>query len=323
MKDTPLQYLTDQRAAGRTLRDKLPAIRRASQWYLYTHDGRKIFDMYLGNGRAVYGHKPHPLARDFKRLVDQGHLTALPSPHYRHMVRQARALYPDYPVVYLYPSLSAAIAAVTSAARAGSVPLVWHDPLFPAPAAPTGGAAGAGASPLTVGISRPLMGPAAAPPASHHLLLPLLPLPIDNAPQLLLQRTGDGGAPTSLVPDISRVLADHTALVSGAMLRAMLAALRTLAGAPSRVIVHANRSDYTSLPPGAGSPLPGLPTGAWECIGNYLISSLAAPQYTRLFDALLEKNILINPNRNAPTVLPFCAPRKDYLRFVQTTTQAL
>ena len=323
MKDAPLQYLTDQRAADRTLRDKLPAIRRASQWYLYTHDGRKIFDMYLGNGRAVYGHKPHPLARDFKRLVDQGHLTALPSPHYRHMTRQARTLYPDYPVAYLYPSLSAAIAAVTSAAaRAGSVSLVWHDPLFSAPAAPTG-AAGASA-PLTVGISRPLMGPAAAPPASHHLLLPLLPLPIDNAPQLLLQRTGDGGAPSgSLVPGISRVLADHTALASGAMLRAMLAALRALAAPSSQTIVHANRSDYTALPPGAGSPLPGLPAGAWKCIGNYLISSLAAPQYTRLFDALLEKNILINPNRNAPTILPFCAPRKDYLRFVQTTNGAL
>jgi hypothetical protein len=85
-----------------TLMAKVPPLRRARGWRLYTEGGKRLLDMYCDEGRAVMGAKPGEQGKFAKALIDMGLASAYPS---LWEARLRKALYdwaPDYPIARFY-----------------------------------------------------------------------------------------------------------------------------------------------------------------------------------------------------------------------------
>ena len=274
------------------LRHHLPPIRRAHEWYLYSVDGRKIFDMYLSNGRALFGHKPYPFGRRMKQSIDQGLFASLPTKLERHLFTQCRSIFHEYERFYIFHN-TAHLIDYARAHIAPNRPIHWLDPaITPMNNAPPS------TDSISIAIGRPLL---RLP--TCELLAPLAPFPYESAPQLLCQRAGSAYTFTS-------------SLCGGFMLRALRQAIQYFAPSyQSHAIRHRNRHDYITLP----RPTPDLQHTFWKQNGNYLLADIPADAYPRIFQRYLEHDILINPSAHAPTILPFNVPRADYMKFVDVS----
>lgn len=149
-------------SAARRLR-RLPPVRRARGFRLYTLGGERFVDLWQASGRAILGHGG-PAVAHVKRVLDRGTLAPAPSTAERQLVQALRRLLTGYPPfnVAVYGTMEAAVAAAAAALGLPPDRCVPREPLAPS----------ATASPLA--LWRPFL-PPADPETAAQLLLPVLP----------------------------------------------------------------------------------------------------------------------------------------------------
>jgi hypothetical protein len=86
----------------------VPQIKRARFYWLYDKHGNRILDLCQDSGFALLGYRPSNLTRTIKNCLSQGLTGGLPSRFHQRIINQLNGLYPDFPHVYLFNSLTRA-----------------------------------------------------------------------------------------------------------------------------------------------------------------------------------------------------------------------
>ena len=272
---------------------QLPPVERARAYWLYTAQGR-YFDMYLGEGRALFGHRPPRLGLAIKSYISKGLYSAYPHVLSRRLLRNIQRLYPSYAHVVIYANRTRALQALSqiigSAIDVTNIydpaqTTHYHNVLRP-----------------SVAFSRPLL---KSPPAD--ILLPVLPLPLSDAPQIVCSSsqwkdilTGDPLSPL-LLAAIQQSLALMDINRSKEMLQAPLRS--------------SHRSDWIDPAPRFGAQIQRHKWRGWNLIANYLNWQGERHNYHLRFQALLKAQILIHPLPEGISILPPLCTKSDYLRF--------
>ncbi|GHV84099.1 hypothetical protein AGMMS50212_14390 [Spirochaetia bacterium] len=75
-------------------RSKLPVIKRARGFRLYTQDGKRLVDLWQCGGEAILGHKPNNLLRDLKNTAERGLFAPFPNPQEKRLLKALEKLFP-------------------------------------------------------------------------------------------------------------------------------------------------------------------------------------------------------------------------------------
>jgi len=184
------------------LRGRVPVVRRAREYHLYSVSGKRYLDLWQNGGRSLLGHKPGRLTTVLKNTIDRGLIADLPSVFYARLIRALQGLFPAYREFRLSGNLAEALQLVSlylgrNVSAADVVdPLLEQEP----------------ARETQVSLWRPLL---PDPPAAHALL-PVLPFAVAGAPQVVCFR----GSPPRDFP--------AQAPVSGLLLAGLLRTLQEL-----------------------------------------------------------------------------------------------
>ncbi len=81
---------------------KVPLLRRARGYFLYTADGRRFLDLYQDNGRAILGHRIPGMQRVMKSTVSKGLLAPYPSVYGRRLEKMVEKLFHGDRIVRIY-----------------------------------------------------------------------------------------------------------------------------------------------------------------------------------------------------------------------------
>lgn len=270
------------------------SVNRSRGYYLYCADGRRIFDMYLGNGRLFCGHKPFQITKKSKEAIDQGLLGDLPHRYHQQLLQRCERMFGQHRYFCFFPSLSMFISTLRRCpiARIRSMRVV--DPAYchrhSTKAEGDDAQQSCFLAYYRVGLPIP----------SATILLPLLPTPHFNAAQLVCSKK-------------RLSLSGQMRHVSAFDALGMIEALRELESGTMKRVYSDKRKDIVD-------PLVQRQHKAlhcWRSNGHYLHARLSRTEYAKLHKALLEHNILINPNHRGVTLLPPQIPKKEYLKFVQ------
>jgi hypothetical protein len=66
--------------------------RRARDYHIYTNSGRRLLDMDLNSGTAIYGHRPANMLANVKRIISRGGSAFLPHPEAGRAEKEIRRL---------------------------------------------------------------------------------------------------------------------------------------------------------------------------------------------------------------------------------------
>jgi hypothetical protein len=184
------------------LRQRVPVIRRAREYHLYSVSGKRYLDLWQNGGHSLLGHKPGRLTTVLKDVLSRGLSADLPSVFGGRLAGALQALFPEYGGFRLGRSLAEALqlaglhlgAAVTLDAVA--------EPMLKARIA--------GEAPVS--FWRPLL----PDPPEAEVLLPILPFAMAAAPQVVCFRG-------SLAPDFP-----EQEPVSGVLLAGLLRSIHEL-----------------------------------------------------------------------------------------------
>jgi hypothetical protein len=270
-----------------TLLSELPQIRRARDFHLYDHRGRRYLDLYLQDGRALLGHRPERVLLHTKNMLSKGLSGDFPSVFERRLAKALAPLLPDHPVIRIYRNQDRLVRVLTEHLGTAA-------PVDPALEDPAG---------KPVALWRPFLdspactsaaGRAAAPP----VLIPVIPFPGSFAPAVACFREPPGGS----VPDSD--------LLSPALLAALCEAMYAL----GRFAARAERAYAEEHWRTFDAPL-------WERRGPYLRCLCNKGQYPAFFRRSLEKGILIAPDFPGPSIIPAEASAGERALFEGLSTE--
>jgi hypothetical protein len=168
----------------------LPVILRARGFRLYAQGGRRLVDLWQAGGRAILGHNPAGVLRDFKNYAGRGLFAPLPHPQERRLAKALSQILPGRAFRFYADRLS-----LRSALEAAGFP--WGEP-FPDPALPDRAPAPDSVCPPRPALWRPFIGAAEEPPApgACPVLVPVLPWPLGPW-ALALETAWEGRFPPS------------------------------------------------------------------------------------------------------------------------------
>gem|GEM_PF-134293 len=328
----------------------LPPIRRAREFYLYDHRGRRYLDLAQNGGRAILGHRPNRLSTRLKNVLSSGLLAELPSVYGPRLERAVARLiggpcsvnYDDGRrgcAVRWYQGAERARAAI--AAVLGAEPGAVHDPVHPAAGGPAPAAAGDAGADAAGGLSetrrgeqqpavvlwRPFLGgPDAAGAAgaqwraAARVLLPVLPFPGAFAPQVVCfastaqRRPVAAGMAAAQDPPASDLVSPW--LLAGLERAALALQQDPRAGGapawPQTRSVQRRGSGRLRVPNWAG-----FESSLWRRVGPYLLwTGEEALPYDEVFRRFLEAGFLLSPEREAPSIIPGRCSHGEFARFV-------
>jgi len=270
----------------------LPPIRRARFWRLYAENGTRYLDFWQDGGRGILGARNAKLGLGLKEGIDRGLDRPLPSRLEARLAKAALALVPGMRAIRLFRDERRALDALSR--------LLGENP---------GGRPGQGAfgasdglldSPLVFDPAR--IGPStgdASPPAGLHrpfaawlpegsgsassfpIAIPLLPLPRGLGPTIIL--FADEG---------EAVKAGPGDLLAPLALRAALDALTALVAYESKVNeTHWRRIDRRIR-------------HLFDRKGPWLFPKPGISDWNRVFDAALERGLLLSPDPLLPSIVP-------------------
>ena len=72
----------------------LPRVLRARDFHLYLEGGKRLTDLWLWGGKAVLGHKPPQVLREFKNSAERGLFTPLPHPLEKRFIKALGQVFP-------------------------------------------------------------------------------------------------------------------------------------------------------------------------------------------------------------------------------------
>jgi hypothetical protein len=255
---------------------QLPQIRRARDYRLYTHDGRRFTDLWQYGGHAILGHTiPHQL-QDLKNSASRGLFVPFPN-HLEGRIEKAfQRLFPER-IVRIYQDRASMQKAFE---KAGFVCPSEH--FLPDPALKQYSAQN------SIALWRPFLGDAEDQSFKADILFPILPFPWMNSPKILLLEK----AVSKLFPP-----SDVLSLVLSSVL---LSSINALIEQQSLEM-----ADYTTL-------MKTLSHTSWQQQGMYVMNPYFKDdaQYEEIFKLFLNAGFLIPPKRNLPFIVPV---KKDSL----------
>ncbi|MDR2481516.1 MAG: hypothetical protein LBD07_04385 [Spirochaetaceae bacterium] len=74
---------------------KVPVIKRARGWRLYTQDGKRLVDLWQAGGASVLGHKPVRVTAELKSAAERGLYAPLPTFYEERLYKALKKLFPD------------------------------------------------------------------------------------------------------------------------------------------------------------------------------------------------------------------------------------
>jgi hypothetical protein len=255
---------------------RLPRIRRARGYRLYTVDGRRLLDMWQDDGRSILGHRGAGVNSGLKRVIDRGVTGALPSAQEHRLEQSVRRLFGGARElsVAVYATRERALEALSRSLEPAGGSLV-ADPAFAVAASGPRAATG-----VTVSLWRPFLadatvagGDAADGGATTRasILLPVLPCGgLFEAQVVVAPRDADIDLRSDLLPE--------PVLVS------LTLAADALLSAPAPPVVALR---------------------GFDALGPYRVPTEAvAGDYEAVFGAFLEAGILLSPDPALPSIVP-------------------
>lgn len=250
------------------LRQRLPVVRRARGYHLYTVSGKRYLDLWQNGGASLFGHRPGRLTTVLKDTISRGLVADLPSVFQGRLLALLRQVFPDYPDFRVTGSVAEALQLAslflgreveTGEVGAGEV----ADPLI--------GPATAGRA--AVSLWRPLL----PDPPSAEVLLPVLPFAVAGAPAVVCFRR-------RLPPEFPA-----QAPISGVLLAGLLRCLHDL-------------ERFTAPPWIRSDLLAGCP--GWRREQIYIVPEFDPESYERVFEAFLDAQVLLSPEAPRISILP-------------------
>jgi hypothetical protein len=268
--------------------DILPCIRRARGFRLYDAGGRRYLDLHRPG--ALLGHRFGVTV--MKSSLSQGLAASVPTAWEGRLAAAVGRLVPSHPVVRLFASPEAALAA---AGRFLGTRLSWGELPDPALGGAAGDAGGAGGSSPAAALWRPFL-PA---PAGARVLLAVLPLSVAGCPSAACFPAG-----ASREAPASETL---PAFLCAAAVQAC-AALDPAAGREPD-----GRTPGFAADPVVERAIDGAPLG-WARSGPYVRAVFPEAEYARVRAAFLRAGVLLHPGHPGPSVLPGeCSPGESRL----------
>jgi hypothetical protein len=156
------------------LRQRIPVVRRARGYYLYTVFGKRYLDLWQNGGSSLLGHRPGRLTTVLKDTISRGLIADLPSVFQGRLVALLQKVFPGYADFRVTGSLAEALQLASLYLGRDVAAAEVVDPLTEA----------AVAGSATVSLWRPLL----PDPPSADLLLPVLPFAVAGAPAVVCFR---------------------------------------------------------------------------------------------------------------------------------------
>ena len=310
-------------------RNRLPMIHRARGYRLYGTDGRRYVDFYQDGGRALLGHRPAGWTWILKSTGNRGLFAPYPSRFAGKARRAALSLFSWVGDAHVFPDLHTALAALSrfeaKEAKAGAG--VGGAPSY-RPADVLTASQEELEDPLTIPLLRPF-GPGWAPANAEissserekteraysgawgKWLLPLIPIPGEFGAVVLLELTG-GDQERGREPECYGELAgegDISPLSEDLMLRAVSDLSRYMDEAdPERWRLFdlpgfVRRGPYLLYCPRNGEAEEEGEAGE-KCGARSSLDSSEVREYNNLFEAMLERGVLLPPNPADPAIIP-------------------
>lgn len=272
----------------------VPAIQRARGWRLYTSEGKRILDMYADGGRMALGRRKGESGKAAKESIDRGLLSAFPTFWEKRLEKQILAWMPDYAGLLFFASEAEAFLALAA-----------MDDGF---AGDMRGGQGFPEALSAFARKVPVKGPfdeyrksmeqtQGYPALGGSYALAMLPLAPAWAFGVVLAKTsGDRQALSSRLGATSLGAPSWGATSSAAVPTVKFAAAaRSLA-------------DFTAYAKEAGekrwAAIDPCIAGLFTRSGPWLYPSYPKADHGRVFEACLEKGILISPDYDHPSFVP-------------------
>ena len=260
--------------------NKIPEINRARGYFLYTADGKRYLDMALDGGRLIMGHRQKGYGQALKNAIDKGILPSFPSP-YAHRLKQAvRALFGAGCHVYLFKSEEHAKAVLTGQ---GLEYTLWRPLAFNTD---TASSVANACDPInykpsdnmdTQKSSATLK--SGSPAFSEQPIIPVLPVPADFAPGVVVSKS-------------ELDFADEP--VSPVILAGAIRAVYNLKAFLSEV-------DYSSW---EKVGIAEACKGKWRVELPYLYPLCSKDKYPAEWDAFFEAGVILSCDYDTPSILP-------------------
>lgn len=283
-------------------------VRRAYDYHLYTAKGVRILDLYQENGSAILGWRSGRAKLAFKNMLDRGMTGTFPTETEDELVRAVQEVLPYYNTVRWYETKERARLACASYLGLWSdIPLI-ESPLLHTEASIDMGPGGD--SPLSsakqiygIPIWRPWLDEAFYTMSDRvdsaflqnandtlNTMVLASPLPFAGGCTLAVFASSGSDTPTpppsdSIAPALLGALSRAFADLSAALFK------RTEAD-------WARYDAYTSA--------------FWDRRGPYLVPKMRKSRYHDFFMKCLDKGILISPEYDTPSIIPYIADAGEF-----------
>lgn len=282
----------------------LPPIRRARFWRLYAENGRRYLDFWQDGGRGILGARHAKLGLGLKESLDRGLDRPLPSRLEARLAKSALALVPGMTSIRFFRDEGRALAALSSLrdendmGKRGRGAIASGEGLLDSPLVfdPARiGPSTVDATPLA-GLHRLFaawLPESSSSAASFPISIPLLPLPRALGPTIILFADEDLAAK-----------AGPGDLLAPLALRAALDALTALVAYESKVDeTHWRRIDKRIR-------------RLFDRCGPWLFPKPGISDWKGIFDAALERGLLLSPDPGLPSLVPGDFDDGEVARFV-------
>lgn len=262
----------------------LPIVKRARGYRIYGSDGTRYIDFYLNGGRALTGHRPNGALQVLKATAERGLWAEYPGSWRRKAGQLLKTVFPEVDRIAYFPTIGSALSALAgvlgSPVSIADTPFGFY-------------AAAAAEEPNSVVLRRPWAltgGQEEQLDAGAYgpYFIPLIPFPAQILPVPLcrLRCAADAG-PSAGGP--SAVGLTEPQEISPVLFHLLIKSIAELQPVLQR--------DYSRQ--WGRFDLPGL-----ERCGPYLKFELEAEEYQQFYHRMLEKGVLLPPDRRIPAVIP-------------------
>lgn len=262
---------------------RLPAVKRAREFYLYAPDGTRYLDLWQNNGLAYRGHSPAGFTQAIKNRISTKLFGPLPNSLFLRLTKGLTVSYPEYEP-RIFPSQEAAILCLQSI----GITLDHYAFSRWQPAASPEG--------QEIAFHRP-----DTPSPESGLILPILPQLAGYFGQILMVQKQHPLLKSIFSPGASPI-----------QIEAMLLGLALFSPEIKPEAKHRPRGqnrDRSQMPPPESLHTPGFHRS-----GRYLIPRLDQEQYFVWYKAARTEKFVFNPYWRGVSILPAHASKGEWDR---------
>jgi hypothetical protein len=300
------------------IRSRYGCVRRAYDYHLYTEKGVRLLDFCQEGGSAILGWRSGKSKLALKNVLDRGITGTFPSEAEGELVRAVQEILPQYSSVRWYASKERAASACASYLGLWSdIPLIESPLLHPEASIDIGPS---GDSPLSsakqvhgIPIWRPWLDEAFYGMSDRvdsaflnnvndtlETMVLSSPLPFAGGFTIAVF-SGSEGETSPIHPDSGTIRPSDS--IAPALLAAYARAFADLASA----LYERTESDWAKFDK--------FLDRWWDRRGPYLVPKIRRSRYPEFFAACLDKGILVSPDYDTPSIVPYVADPGEFKPF--------